>query len=308
MSEITKRDTLRHHPETDDPTWQESFFLGWCDIQNNSGGSHHISLCPHLGRAHVWSWIVLHGERISRFQSHTLPLPKDELDDMTLGPLHFLAGDTLRALSLHGTFDTAALQLSFDAFTDPVELDFQSGGMKLGSNHYECMGRVRGSVKVKDREVMIAGSGWHDHSWGPRRFSSNPAGRWLFAVFGEDLAFSVFSLAGPAGANEFGYVLDAGGIHPISKATFRATLADDGLSPTACDALIRTRTGRGYRVKGEVASTALTGGAGWQNDSVFFAMDGLANFECGGRLGEGFLEVSEVKTLPPGQRAELGVD
>ena len=200
------------------------------------------------------------------------------------------------------------MHLAFEAFTDPVELDFQSGGMKLGSSHYECMGRVRGAVQAHGKEFAIAGSGWHDHSWGPRRFSSNPAGRWLFAVFGDDLAFSVFSLGGPSGANEFGYVLDGGVIHPVGRATFRAGVADDGISPTGCDALIRTTTGRGYRVSGRVNATALTGGAGWQNDSVFFAMDGLTDFECGGRLGEGFIEVSEIKTLNAALRTELGLD
>jgi hypothetical protein len=308
MTQITKADTLRHHPQTDDPTWQESYFLGWCDAQSNSGGSHHISLCPHLKRAHVWSWIVVNGVRVSRHQTLKLPLPAANLDNMKLGPLHFVSGATPRQLTLTGQFDTAELQLEFAAFTDPVELDFQSGGIKLGSSHYECMGRIQGSVKVGGRELALSGSGWHDHSWGPRKFSSNPAGRWLFAVFGDDLAFSVFSLAGPSGSNEFGYVLDGGVIHPVSKASFGAGVADDGISPACCDAVIRTRTGRGYRVKGAVTATALTGGAGWLDDSIFFAMDGLTQFECGGRLGEGFIEVSELKAPTPAQRAELGLD
>jgi hypothetical protein len=308
MTDIIRQDTLRHQPLPGDSSWQESFFLGWCDSQSNSGGSHHISLCPHLGRAHVWSWIVVNGARVSRCQTHALPLPAGDFNDLRLGPLHFRAGESLRELDLTGTLETTRLELAFRAFTNPVELDFQSSGLKLGSGHYECMGRVTGHVALSDREVAIEGSGWHDHSWGPRRFSSNPAGRWLFAVFGEDLAFSVFSLATPAGTSEFGYVLDNGRIHPVSKASFRATVADDGLSPSGCDCLVRTRTGRGYRVKGTVTATALTGGAGWLDDSFFCAMDGLTQFECGGRLGEGFLEVSELKSLTAAQRTELGLE
>lgn len=307
MSSITAQDTLRHAPSTDGPSWQESFFLGWCDIQSRSAGSHHISLCPHLQQAHVWSWIVTEGVQVSRFQVHTLPLPEDNLDDMRLGPLHFTAGDSPRKLDLVGALPTAALRLSFEAFTDPVELSFQTGGLKLGSSHYESMGRVHGTVRLGDREITVRGSGWHDHSWGPRHFSSNPAGRWLFAVFGDDLAFSAFSLAGPSGANEFGYVLDGGVIHPIRTAKFGAGVDDDGITPTRCDARIRTESGRGYRLRGTVVATALTGGMGWLNDSVFFAMDGLTEFECGGRLGEGFLEVSEVKTPTAAQRKELGL-
>ena len=305
MSRISKVDTLRHRPEQDDPSWQESFFLGWCDITSNSGGSHHISLCPHLGLAHVWSWTIVGGERVARFQEHRLSLPDRDFDDMQLGSIRFASGDDLRKLSLRGEFERGELSLAFDAYTDPLELDFQAGGLKLGSSHYECMGRITGEAAFDGNHTAVAGVGWHDHSWGPRKFRSNPTGRWFYAVFGDDLAFSVYSLGSASGTVQFGYVLDHGAIAMVRKVQFRARMADDGISPLGCDALIWTHNGRGYRVKGEVSACALTGGTGWSGDTEFFTMDGLAQFECGGRLGQGFLEVTEARALTPEMRKEL---
>lgn len=71
------------------------------------------------------------------------------------------------------------------------------------------------------------------------------------------------------------------------------------------------------RVDAVTPSTVITGTATKARASNFamptrrfrrdaaFAMDGLGRFECGGRLGEGILEVSEVKELAANHRKEL---
>ena len=102
--------------------------------------------------------------------------------------------------------------------------------------------------------------------------------------------------------------MDAGKIYPVTKTKFRAVVGNDGMSPESCDTLVWTEDGRGYHITGEVDSTALTGGLGWSGGGTFYAMDGLSQFECGGRLGEGILEVSEVKSLPASLHAELKLD
>ncbi len=65
----------------------------------------------------------------------------------------------------------------------------------------------------------------------------------------------------------------------VTDVSFDAVVADDGISPKGCDARVVTASGRKYRVKGRVRDTALMGGVGWH------AMNGLTEFECGGRIG-----------------------
>jgi hypothetical protein len=299
------QETRRHNPSAqDDNSWQESFFLGWSDSDSMSGGSHHISLHPHLGLAHVWSWLIVAGKVVGRSQLNKLTLPSDDFRDMTLGTLRFVAGEAIRILDMTAQFDQARLELNYSGYHDPIEINV----LRPQGRHYESIGAVRGQVTLPDRAVKIQGSGWQDHSWGPRNYSHTLSERWLFSIFGDDLGFSVYSLNTSQGAKEFGFVLDAGRIHIINKANVRAAVADDGLSPAGCDTIVRTENGRGYRFTGSVFASALTGGPGWSGTGGYFGMNGLTKFEHGDRIGEGILEIAELKALSASERAELDMD
>lgn len=80
-------------------------------------------------------------------------------------------------------------------------------------------------------------------------------------------------------------------------------MADDGRSPVGCDARIWTADGRGYHLAGRCQVTSVTS----HDDNVFFT-DGLTVYECGGRLGTGIFEVSELKGPAAWHRAILGLD
>lgn len=300
---FSEADRQRHSPvEKVLSNWQESFFLGWVDLATRSAGSHHVSLSPVTGTAHVWSWLVLDGRRAAREAAHALPLGELDLADFKLGGLHFKAGSSVRELALDALFDNARLKLDFEALCDPVVLNFNVGDTKLADRHYEAMGHVRGHIEHEGRTIPIAGAGWHDHSWGARDFGTNPSSRWLFAVFGDDLAFSAFSFVTSFGAEQFGWVFDAGRVHRITRAAFRSEIDNDGATPLGVKADLWTEDGRGYRLTGVVKATGLTGGEGW------FGVDGLTEFECGGRLGQGFFEPAELKGPTPAMRKELGLE
>jgi hypothetical protein len=299
---VTPEDRRRHRPGAGkEAGWQESYFLGWCDLASLSAGSHHISLSPATGNAHVWSWLVAGGERVAREAAHSLPLPAGDYDDLQLGGLHFRSGDDPRRLSLAAQWDDASIDLDFSAICDPVLLNFNVGDTRLADRHYEAMGFVRGTLVYGGKTGAISGVGWHDHSWGARDFDSNPSSRWLFAVFGDDLAFSIFSFVTSFGAEQFGWVFDQGRVHRIVRAEFRSTIANDGATPLALAVDAWTADGRGYRLSGEVKATGLTGGEGW------FGVDGITEFQCGGRLGQGFFEPAELKGPTPAMRKELGL-
>lgn len=299
---FVEADRHRHQPPSDAPTnWQESFFLGSADLETLSAGSHHISLSPASGTAHVWSWIVVNGQRVGREAAHALPLPDNDLTDIRLGSLHFRAGKSCRQLCLSADFDGGYLNLDFTAICDPVVLDFNVGDTKLADRHYETMGYVSGRYTSAETVTPIRAAAWHDHSWGARDFGTNPSSRWLFAVFGDDLAFSIFSFVTSFGAEQFGWVFDKGRVHKITRANFRSVMANDGATPLSVEVDAWTDDGRGYRLSGEVKATGLTGGEGW------FGVDGITEFQCGGRLGQGFFEPAELKGPTPQMRKELGL-
>lgn len=85
------------------------------------------------------------------------------------------------------------------------------------------------------------------------------------------------------------------------RADFSSVIANDGATPLSVGVDIWTNDGRGYRLSGQVRATGLTGGEGW------FGVDGITEFECGGRLGQGFFEPAELKGPTQQMRKELGL-
>jgi hypothetical protein len=294
MPSIPSTDLRRHAPEAPDPYWQESFFLAWYDARSRCAGHHHISFCPYERLAHVWSFISVDGRVVARSQENAIPLPDGDLDDVTVGVLRFTSGDGGRTVGLTVS-GAVEVSIAYTAFTDPLTLDFNTGGLQLGKGHYESMGWVTGSVTLEGRSIAVTGSGWQDHSWGPRKLGSHKSGRYFWAVFGDDLAFSVYGMDDANGQNRFGYVLENGVIHPVTGASFGAGVADDGASPVSLDARVFTAR-RGWHVTGTADANALVGGAGWADGGDFFGMNGLMRYECGGRLGEGLFELTELRS------------
>jgi hypothetical protein len=301
MGRITLADCRRHRPNGEtSPKWQESFYLGWVDAKNRACGAHHISLAPGGQKdTHVWSWTMVDGKVIGRSQRHGLGFPDGDFDDFKLGSLHLRSNENTKDLSLVAEYEGARTELNFNGNCLPVEMKLNLGDTVLGDRHYEIMGMVTGTVIVGDRTIHISASGWTDHSWGARDFSTNLSHRWLWASFGADLSISAFCFVTNEGIFYSGWAWDNGHVYPVTHAEMHAIVNDDGITPEGCDAVIRTVGNRTYRVRGKCRDTALMGGVGWH------AKNGLTGYECGGRIGEGILEVNELKVLTRAMKEEL---
>jgi hypothetical protein len=288
-------------PPDADESWQESWFLGWYDPARRAAGFHHLGLQRIRRRADVWSWIALDGTVVGKYQNLRLPLPTDDLTDLTLGPLHVLTKTPLHSYALGAAYENGRRSdVIYEAVTEPFS--FSLGG-DIGSHHYESMGRVSGSVTMEGVETEIAGWAYQDHSWGPRHWGKVLSHRWLWATFGPDLFCSAFSFTTPKGRVDFGYVHDGGEFRNITRVDTGARVADDGHSPVGCDARLWTADGRGYHITGTCEVTSVT-----SHDEGFFVTDGMTVFECGGRLGTGIFEVNDLKAPAPWHRSVLGLD
>ena len=104
-------------------------------------------------RADVWSWIAFDGAVVGKYQNLRLPLPADDLSDLTLGPLHVLTKTPLRSYALSAAYDNGnRSDVVYESFTDPFS--FSLGG-DIGNDHYESMGRVTGSITVAGAETEV---------------------------------------------------------------------------------------------------------------------------------------------------------
>jgi hypothetical protein len=295
MDTIRPEDDSSHPVPADaDETWQESWFLGWYDPAKRAGGFHHLGLQRVRQRADLWSWIAVDGAVVGKYQNLRLALPSDDLSDLTLGPIHVLTKTPLRAYAASVAYENGSRSdVVYEAFTDPFAFSLDAGA-DIGKDHYESMGRITGTVTAGGRETPVSGWAYQDHSWGPRHWNKLLSHRWLWATFGPDLFCSAFSFTTPKGRMDFGYVFEGGEFRGVVRMDTGARVADDGHSPVGCDARLWTADGRGYRITGDCQVTSAT-----SHDEGIFFTDGLSVFECGGRLGTGLFEVSELKAPAP---------
>ena len=305
IREVTAEECGPHQPpEGADESWQESWGFSWHDPLRRAGGINHLSIARLRGVADVWSWVICDGKVVGKYQSLNLEPPEDDFPDWSLG------GQTVtthsgRSCRLQTSYEAAEADLNYEAYTDPLAFSLDRDGSSWGKAHYESCGRVDGTVTANGEPTKVSGFAWQDHSWGPRRWSDVLSYRWIMAIFGPDLFMSTLqpiSEAGPAD-HPMGFVYDRGELLQLEQTTFGARVADDGHSPAGCDAHIWTTEGRGYHVTGETHSASES-----SHLEGFFFTDGLTVFDCGGRLGAGIFELSELKGPAPWHRSALGLD
>ena len=292
MREIPAVELGRHAPPAGAPeSWQESWGFIWNDPVRRAGGMNHISIQRLRGIADVWSWVAVNGKVVGKYQNLKLPLPEKDFPNWSLGGQSITTIDGRRC-RLEVDYAAAKSDLHYQAHTDPLAFGLDIDGATWGSQHYESIGHVKGTVTADGTPVQVSGFAWQDHSWGPRRWADVVSHRWLVGTFGPDLfvsAIRVIREIDPEGI-AYGFVVDNGVLHNVESATFGARIADDGHSPVGCDVRIDTGSGMGYRITGDVhlasPSSHLEG---------FWFTDGLATLQCGGRTGAGIFEVQGLK-------------
>ncbi len=305
-------DFRSHRPEPDntDPKYQETFFLNWWDPIHRAGGFHHIDIQYGSNRAGVWSWLALDGRVVGNYQNLDLPLPDGDFSQLACGPFQILplaASHSPEIADGHGyglriENGPAVADVTYAASMTPYSCEMDGGGSELCAGHYESSGWFKGSLTLDGKTVDLSGAAFEDHSWGHRDYSTIKAYRWAWAMFDDDLFFSIFSFSGDAGRRDFGYVYDGGRFHHVTQAKFNARVDDDGCTPIDADLQVWTDDRRGYRMHGTVdVSHPCT------QDGGYFAMDSLGHWEMGGRRGVGSLSVSELKWPSPGQQRALGL-
>lgn len=293
-------------PDGADESWQESWGFVWHDPLRGAGGIYHISIQRLRGIADVYNWVAYDGEVVGKYQNLNLPLPEKDFPNWEAGGM-VVTTQNGRRFRLQSGFAEAdvTLDVSYESFTDPITFSLDLGGSEWAPDHYESVGRVQGVVTIDGERLPVSAFAWQDHSWGPRRMADLLTHRWIQAAFGPELWCSVLQItteAGPQGI-PMGFIYDHGAIHSPVAVTFRSEIGDDGSSPVSCDAHVWTDAGHGYHILGTVRGSSPS-----SQQEGFWCVDGLATFECGGRLGAGIFETQELRGPAPWHRKVLGLD
>lgn len=179
-------DEGRHEP-TDEPLWNESWYLDFTTASGDLGGYVRLGLYPHLGVAWFWACLVGDDRPLVTVLDHEVPLPATgRLDVRGEGLWCDLVCETPLE---HWTVGVEAFGVALD---DPLEvfgacrgtrtplgvdLEWETVGGTYaypGVDRYEVPCRVHGEVLVGDETIAFDGWGERDHSWGRRDWWSFP--------------------------------------------------------------------------------------------------------------------------------------
>lgn len=238
-------DEARHVP-TDEPLWNESWYLDFVDPERGIGGYVRLGLYPNLGRAWYWACVVGPDRQLVTVIDHEVAVPpgrsheirteglwadytvETPLDHVTVGVEAFAVGVDDPA-EVYGDLRGDRVPLGFD-------LEWETDGPTYaypGVTRYEVPCRVHGEVLVGDERIELDGHGQRDHSWGVRDWWSYgwswTAGRLDDGTrfHGVDVALGDLALYGT------GYVTDpAGAIQGTSSVASGVVLGRAGLPDT----------------------------------------------------------------------------
>jgi hypothetical protein len=293
---VTAVDDGSHFPVGEEKdTWQESWCLYWYDPIKHIGGFHHIGLQRLRYIADVWSWICSHGESVHKFHDMELPLPEDDFSDLHIGPFHLKTIEPLmkRCVTIRSSDIEAGL--TYETLAGPISLSYDTvAGADVGRHHYEDMGRVTGTVSIAGQKISVRAFAFQDRSWGLRDWAKFLTYRAVWACFGQDLFLFVLHFTDPNGSRDWGYVHRNGRITHISAVDTKVEMNSDGATPSAVRVTAWTAEGEGIQIDGNCV-----GGEIQTHRDGFMMGNASCVFKMGGRIGTGYVEVSELKRLTP---------
>lgn len=225
------------HSSSDDAAWQESVFLAWHDPVRGVGGLHRIGTEINRGLSNMWCGVFRDGGACFRRNLDGVALqPYPEGKGFACGPQTFSHDDQALRWSLQEDDCNVQLEVtdlpSGDLWVSNT--DSMMAVSVTGHFHHHC--RVRGTVRLGNETFEVEGSGWRDHSWGPRHWDAILHHRCFSASFSDDYAIDFYSLLDAKGALSRGGVVARGGkVENVDDFTFTVAIDDDGLTAESAD-------------------------------------------------------------------------
>jgi hypothetical protein len=301
---VSPQDDHSHSPGSNDTDlWQESWALHFFDAKRRIGGYYHIGRQVPRGKADIWNWTSFEGRLIDSSQDIHLPLPPDDFSDIHVGPFHLVStvpNKERRLIVQSGAFSA---EFQYTAIHEPISFLHigDESYSELAAGHYETIGRITGIIRWNGRELAVDGHAYDDRSWGSRDWRSMTNHRYIWAYFGPDLYMVLYHIRTKKGVQQWGWVFDNGKRHMIDRVDIDVLMSSDGITARAVDVVAWTDGGFAYHLTGRCETQNVV----TQRDT-FMSSPATCQFEMGGRIGPGILEISELKSYQPWLREELG--
>jgi hypothetical protein len=320
---VLLEDDDRMHPNTGEPTFNESAYYNFYDPSCRVGGFVRLGNRPNEKIAEMTACFYLPDGHVA-FMFKRPEITGNDAHDA--GGLRF---EVRRPFAEHrvtyrgkccllaNPLDMADPRAAFTANPHvPVELDVtwlglspgyggerrrQEGsrwvsagsekpGQEFARGHLEQHGKAVGTLAIGDRRFDVAAPGLRDHSWGPRTWQGPKSYRWLTMSFGDDLgAVPMITVGRDDRVTQAGYVYRKGRDNELLTSVDIDTewtgeqRLHDRIRVTA-----RTRGGEALEITGKVLSMIPLRNR--RDGKVTRISEGLTEWRWGDRTGYGLSE------------------
>jgi hypothetical protein len=306
------------HERSDDPYWNESAWFGFNVPERQLTGwvyfYHRPNMNYSVGGMALWDpsgeheWDCLYYD-----WSETVALPAGaEMFDFSLhNGLTVSCEQPLRSFTLAYDNHDCRLDLGWEAFMEPQEAmlngvaGLPAGSDEWGRGHYEHGGHMRGTIRVEGEEIAVDCLSLRDHSWGPRRYTTNPRGDFASAFASEESGFCMFAGAdlprdedpcsGVDDSMIFGWYLREGEASRLVSGTRNVTHRDDRGRPLRVVVDGKDELGRELHAQGECVNWLW-----WHGYPYLFQWWSMCNWEFDGQAAVG--EEQDFFPLNQGRR------
>lgn len=298
------------HQPNDDPAWQESDCYWFYDPSCGVGGFQRIGQKPNQGTAQVTCFVFAkdsqryvlndHHQRkraLGRRWDVGQEVDGHSAESLGDGRMRYRWNDAESSadIEFYGAFYTPRDWLKNSDKAAPILEQMNSDG------HLEVGGRIKGTVRIGDRNYEIDGLAHRDRSWGIRRMgAANVDSYRLFSgTCGPKLSFATFYLELADGTPiQGGYIIREGIEQDIVDLRIVASIDMDGFSVYDSTAIISLESGEEVRIHAKTVQSFLT-----PSPAIGMVMsDNISTFQYEGETG--FLDLELVnnplhgKTMP----------
>ncbi len=284
-------DDAQVHAWEDDPHWQESVAVWFHDLDAGWGGFFRFGIHPTqgFGRSMLFAYDD-QGLRFRRVREH---VPTSEFSELRVGTGWAGVGDG--AVAYGWDEPECSADLRFEGFYEPlgfgISADESDLQRSIYTGHLECSGRLRGSLRVGERAVVIDALCHRDRSWGPRRMDAVITNRMLTGTMGPALSFAAIEIQTDAGPNRHGFVVRDGVVTPCEDLVILPSIGLDGYSVDGGAAHLKLLGGEVLTITAETIDGQLTPYDG------YLCSEHLSIVRCGDLVGMGDNELTNNPRL-----------
>jgi hypothetical protein len=302
------------HPNTGEPTFNESAYYNFYDVRQRLGGFVRLGNRPNEGFAEMTVCLYLPDGAVA-FMYWRPEISGNERFAAAGLSFEVVAPFKEHRLTYDGTCCLLARPLELldprAAFTSnphvPVSIDLRYLGLspvfggeprgepephdaEFARGHLEQHGRAVGRVAIDGTEHSIDGCGLRDRSWGPRTWQALLRYRWLTMSFGPDAGIAASVVVRRDGTElQGGYIYREGEANRLlSRVEIETTLGSDGLHSELAAVLHPADGGPAEQVSGRVLTMVPLRNR--RTGVTTRIAEGLTEWRWDGRVGYGWSE------------------